>query len=179
MTEITICSILIVLDVLILGVSMDEEKSRYVEDFGLLFDRFGLPRMVGRVLGALLVSNPPERTAEELADTLRASRGSISSSTRTLVALGLIQRVSRPGERRDYFRVRPNAWNEIMRREAATIRTFREIAERGLELMDSEGPEARRNLEEMRDFYSYWEREMPAVLERWQEERNKEASWVR
>jgi len=47
---------------------------------------------------------------------------------------------------------------------------FRETAERGLKLLDSEDPGARRSLEEMRDFYAYWEKEMPAVLERWERE---------
>lgn len=153
---------------------MDDERSGYVEDFGLLFEGFGLPRMVGRVLGALSISDPPERSAEELADALQASRGSISSATRTLVGLGIVQRLSRPGERRDYFRVKPGAWDEMMRRELASIRRFREMAERGLGLLDPDNPEARRNLEEMRDFYAYWEEELPAVLERW--ERAKKAS---
>ena len=61
---------------------MDDERASYVEDFGLMFEGFGLPRMVGRALGALLISDPPELSAEELAEALRASRGSISSATR-------------------------------------------------------------------------------------------------
>ena len=57
-----------------------------------------------------------------------------------------------------------------MRREMEALGGFRETAERGLELLDSEDPEARRSLEEMRDFYTYWEREMPTVLDRWEKE---------
>ncbi len=153
---------------------MDEARLGYVEDFGLLFDRFGLPRMIGRVLALLLISEPPELTAEELAGTLRASRGSISTATRALVALGLVQRVRRPGERRDHFRVKPDAWSEILRRETASLESFRDMAERGLGLMRDDPPEARRNLEEMRDFYDYWATEMPAILERWESRRQKE-----
>ena len=114
-----------------------------------------------------------EHSAEELADLLRASRGSISSATRTLVQTGLVQRVSRPGERRDYFRVKPGAWNELMRERMAQVYALREMAERGLNVLDagdSGEPEARRGLEEMRDFYAYWERELPAVLERWEQQ---------
>lgn len=129
--------------------------------------------MVGRVLGVLLVSGLQEHSAEELADLLRASRGSISSATRTLVQIGLVQRVSRPGERRDYFRVRPGAWNELMRQRMAQVSALREMAERGLSILDagdSGEPEARHGLEEMRDFYAYWEQSLPAVLERWDQE---------
>jgi len=152
------------------GGVLDEERSRYVEEFGLLFGQFGLSRMFGRVLGVLMISDPPERSAEEMAEELGASRGSISQTTRSLIQMGLVQRWSRPGERRDYFRIKPGAWYEIMRREMESLGDFRETAERGLELLDSEDPDARRSLEEMRDFYAYWEREMPAVLERWEKE---------
>ena len=150
------------------GSALDEDRERYVEDFGLLFGQFGLSRMFGRVLGVLMISDPPERSAEELADALGASRGSISQTTRSLIQMGLVRRWSRPGERRDYFRIRPDAWHEIMRREMESLGAFRKTAERGLELLDSDDPEVRRSLEEMRDFYAYWEREMPAVLERWE-----------
>jgi DNA-binding transcriptional regulator GbsR (MarR family) len=158
---------------------MDDERASYVEDFGLLFEGFGLPRMVGRVLGVLLISQESEFSAEELAEALQASRGSISSATRSLIDMGLVQRRTRRGERRDYFRVKPNAWDEVMRRELESLKTFRQMAERGLGLIDPEDKAARQNLEEMREFYAYWETELPAVLERWEEGKETEASWVR
>lgn len=126
--------------------------------------------MVGRVLGALLVADPPEMSAEELAGALRASRGSISTATRTLVQMGLVERVSWPGERRDYFRNRPGAWHEITRKQMQGIAAFREMAERGLEVLGSDNPEARRGLEEMRDYYAYWEKEFPLIFEKWERE---------
>lgn len=143
-----------------------------MEEFGLLFEGFGVPRMVGRVLGALLLADPPEMSAEELAGTLRASRGSISTATRTLVQIGLVEKVSKPGERRDYFRNKPGAWHELTRRRMAQIGVFRVMAERGLSVLEAEGkdaPEVRLGLEEMRDFYAYCERELPGIFERWEQ----------
>lgn len=147
---------------------VDEARERYVEDFGLLLGQYGMPRMLGRVLAALLVSDPPERTAEELAQTLRASRGSISSATRSLVQMGLVERMTKPGERRDYFRVRRGSWMELTRQQMTAATALRGMAERGLELLDSGDKEARRGLEEMRNFYAFWESELPAALARWE-----------
>jgi hypothetical protein len=87
--------------------------------------------------------------------------------------MSLVQRWSRLGERKDYFRIKPGAWHEIMRREMESLRHFREMAERGLKLMGSSDGDSRRSLEEMRDFYVYWEREMPTVLERWEREEER------
>jgi hypothetical protein len=43
------------------------------------------------------------------------------------------------------------------------------MAERGLIFMDHSNPEAKLGLQEMHDFYAYWERELPAVLKRWEQ----------
>ena len=138
-----------------------------------------MPRMVGRVLGVLLTSAELDLSAEELAYALQASRGSISSATRSLIGMGLVQRRTKPGERRDYFRVKPGAWDELMRWELKSLKAFRQMAERGLRLVGSGDDTARRNLEEMRDFYIYWEKELPAMLERWEEDKKKAVSWAR
>ena len=139
---------------------MDEAQQGYVEEIGVFFERFGLARMVGRVLGVLLVRSR-EHSAEELANLLQASRGSISQATRVLVEWGLVRRSSKPGERRDYFSIRPGAWGEVMRREVGWIGEFRDLAARGLTVADSGGEGSQDSLEEMLDFFAYLEREYP------------------
>ena len=154
---------------------MDEAKREYVEDFGLLFEGAGGSRMVGRVLGLLLVSETPELSAEEISDCLRASQGAISTATRTLVGIGLVRRLTKPGERRAYFAANSDAWQETTRQQIAGSRAFREMAERGLDLKVADGPEAGRGLEAMRDFYAFWEQELSEVLARWEREKRREA----
>ncbi|CAN5532108.1 MarR family transcriptional regulator [soil metagenome] len=150
---------------------MDEAKERYVEDFGLLFERIGGSRMIGRVLGLLSISDQQEHTAEELAELLRASQSSISQATRTLEQIGLVQRLTKSGERRNYFRVKRGAWSEAVRQQITGSTMFREMAERGLGLVGSESPEARDTLEDMREFYAFWERELAAVIQQWDEQK--------
>ncbi|ADI14299.1 GbsR/MarR family transcriptional regulator [Truepera radiovictrix] len=146
---------------------MADDKAAFIEEMGLLMAGLGLPRMAGRVFGALLLADPPEMSAEELAGALRASRGSISAATRMLERAGIIDRVRRPGERRDRYRNRPNAWNETLKTRLAIIGTFKAMAERGLALLETDDPEVRRGLVEMRDYFAHWERELPALLQRW------------
>lgn len=157
---------------------MDEAQQEYAEEIGVFFERFGLARMVGRVLGVLLV-RPRDHSAEELASLLQASRGSISQATRVLVEWGLVRRASKPGERRDYFSIRPGAWGEVMRREVGWIGAFRELAARGLTVADSDEEGNQDSLEEMLDFFEYLEREYPAIIDRWQEEKGKDQTWSR
>lgn len=149
---------------------LSEEQQHFVEDFGLALEQAGLPRMMGRLWGYLLISDPPHQSAEDLAKALQASRGSISTTTRSLMQMGLIDKVSFPGERRDYFRIRSGVWADLLERRTRIVSDWRQMAERGLEVMDSEEPETLLRLQEMRDIMAFYEQELPALTERWRKE---------
>ncbi|MGF1473627.1 MAG: GbsR/MarR family transcriptional regulator [Rubrobacteraceae bacterium] len=149
---------------------MDEDQQHFVEEFGLALEQVGLPRMMGRIWGYLLISDPPHQSAEDLAKALQASRGSISTTTRSLMQMGLIDKVSFPGERRDYFRIRPGVWVDLLEQRMRIVSEWRQMAERGLSVMDSEDPETLGRLQEMRDIMAFYERELPSLTERWRRE---------
>jgi DNA-binding transcriptional regulator GbsR (MarR family) len=145
------------------------ERLEFVEEVGLFFERGGLTRMAGRMLGWLLVCDPPHQSMNELAEALQASKGSISGTARFLIQVGLVERLSLPGERRDYFRIPRGAWLHVTQNKMNEITRIRELAERGLTLLDSDDPDHRERLEHMRDMYAFFEDEIPRLLERWEQ----------
>ena len=155
------------------------EEKNFVEEFGIVFVQLGLTRMAGRILGWLLISDPPHQSIDELAEALSASKGSISTTTRLLIQLGLIERFSLPGVRHDYFRIRRGALDHLTRQRTDQITMLRQLAERGLELVKGKNPLIRQGLEEMRDIYAFYEREFPALVERWEQERKRNESRAR
>ena len=149
------------------------EMKHFAEEVGLVFETFGVPRMAGRVLGWLLIANPPHQSMHQLVEALQASKASISNSTRLLIQVGFIERVSLPGQRRDHFRIKSQAWYEMMKKEMFQMATLRQLAERGLTLLDGPEVHLKHRLEEMYDLSAFLEREMPALLERWEQEREQ------
>jgi DNA-binding transcriptional regulator GbsR (MarR family) len=147
------------------------EQRRFIEEVGILFELDGLPRMAGRIFGWLLISSPPHQSPADLVQVLQASKGSISTMTRLLIQIGVIERISLPGQRRDYFRIKPNVWSEVFRQRMAQIVAFRELAERGLLVLAGEDPKVCQRLEEMRDMHAFFEQEFPMLIERWQTQR--------
>jgi DNA-binding transcriptional regulator GbsR (MarR family) len=145
------------------------EMQHFVEDVGLFFEQSGLPRMAGRVLGWLLISDPPHQSMNELVDALSASKASISNTTRLLIQLGLIERVSLPGYRPDYYRIKSGAWYQILEERMKRLSNFRQLAERGLALLEAKKPELKTRLQEMHEVYSFFEQAMPTLLERWKQ----------
>jgi DNA-binding transcriptional regulator GbsR (MarR family) len=147
---------------------------QYVEEVALGFERQGLFRMAGRVIGWLLICDPPEQTFGQLAEVLQASKGSISAAMKFLVPAGLVERVSRPGDRRDYYRCRPGAWAELARDQSRQYDDFRKLAQRGLELLADAPADRRERLQGMHDLYAWLGREMPALWVRWREHQEQE-----
>jgi DNA-binding transcriptional regulator GbsR (MarR family) len=153
---------------------MDEIAiERFVEDVGVLLElEAGAPRMVGRVLGWLLVCDPPEQSAAELADFLQASKGSISTATRVLLRLGMIERVRTRGERFDRFRVRPGAYDEAIWRADQFTRP-RQVLKMGMAALGDEPPSRRERLEELDAMYAWWETRIAALHEEYLADRDR------
>ncbi|SCG40809.1 GbsR/MarR family transcriptional regulator [Micromonospora coxensis] len=140
------------------------------ERLALVLTEGGLQRMTARVLAALLFTEQETMTAGEIADALTISSGSVSTALRSLTGIGLIERVPAPGSRREHFRIREGAWATLMSNQNAVVTVMRDAAEQGIAATGPDSPAGRR-LAEMRDFYDYLWREMPALIDRWRADR--------
>jgi DNA-binding transcriptional regulator GbsR (MarR family) len=140
------------------------EEMHFVEDIGLFFEQMGMPRMAGRILGALLISDPPAQSITELSEKLKASKSAISIMARLLVEYGLIERVASPVPRRDYYRFKPGGWLIYMRQWLGLMSELHKITERGMALMTSKPPEMQKRLQEAHDLFSLVEQEFPDLL---------------
>ena len=76
----------------------------FIERIGLSAEADGLPRIAGRMLGFFVIYDGPV-SFTELADRLQVSRGSISTNARLLAGLGVIEKISLPGDRQNYYRL--------------------------------------------------------------------------
>ena len=140
------------------------EEIHFVEDIGLFFEQMGLPRMAGRIIGALLISDSPSQSITDLAEKLKASKSSISIMARLLVERGLIERVASPVPRRDYYRFKPGGWTIYMRQWLGLMSGLHEITERGMALMADKPAALKERLQEAHDLFSHIEQEFPAIL---------------
>jgi DNA-binding transcriptional regulator GbsR (MarR family) len=148
-----------------------EGESAFVEEMGQALASYGMTPMAGRMWGWLLICDPPEQTAADLAEALQASRGAISGTARILTAAGMIRRSTRRGDRREYFSAPPEALDSFLENAGRIYRRFREIAERGLDAIADRPPASRRRLEELRDVFAFVEQEVPAVVDRFLHDR--------
>lgn len=124
---------------------MDDEVLVWVERVaGFLTQEYGLPPIAGRVLGWLMACDPPEQSAAQLAAAVGASRASLTTNLRLLLDAGLVGKRPGRGERTAYYRVDDDAWQRVIRRRIATLGSFRDITNAGIELLERDGARAAR-----------------------------------
>lgn len=155
-----------------MGMATDAELE-FVEEFALAMERLGLVRMTGRVIAWLTICDPPEQTFNQIAETLQASKGSISTALRFLTTSKWVVRSSRPGDRKDYFAARQEAMTDLVRMQSRQYGPFAAMTEHGLAMLDGEGAseERKARLREIHDFFVWLDREMPVLFQRWTEGR--------
>lgn len=151
------------------------ETAHAAERMALMLTQGGLQKATARVLSALLFAEADSLTAPELAEQLAISSGSVSGALKMLSTVGLIERVPAPGSRREHYRLREGAWAVLMSTQNGTVQAMFEAADEGIAAAGADTPAARR-LAEMRDFYGFMFRELPALVERWRIERRTQRS---
>jgi DNA-binding transcriptional regulator GbsR (MarR family) len=143
------------------------ELHDYADEIGLFFQDQGLPLMPGRVLGWLMVCDPPHQSAEELAEAVQASRGSISMAVTMLQQAGAVERHKVAGTRRIYYRVRSGFWLREAEDKARIAGEWRKLMERGLDLMSDQSRQRRRRVQEAHDMYSFLAEEYARIKDLW------------
>lgn len=150
---------------------MEETTTNLVERFGLRFEADGLPRIAGRMLGLLMVSAEP-RSLDELAEELQASRTSANTNARLLERLGAVERATKPGDRRDYYRVVDNLHERMLDARLEQMKTTRDLLSQAVTCCHDREREVQERLCSFAKFYVDMVAVLEAAKERWFEERN-------
>ena len=150
---------------------MHESVEQFVERMALICEKEGMPRIAGRIFGYLLATDQTF-SLEDLAERLQASKASVSTNARMLEQFGMIRRLSVLGDRRDFYRVEDDPWEQMLRvaqgRWREMVNVFTEAAQRLPE------PRGRARMDDAARFHSLLIRECDALIEHWHHLRRQE-----
>src|SRR6476620_12241883 len=110
-------------------------RKDFVERFAVAKEADGLPRIAGRIFG-LLLTGERDLSLDEITRELGASKGSASVNTRLLEQRGFIERISRPGDRRDYYRIMRDLFERTMEQRLAKWHRLHDVVEFGMSAPD-------------------------------------------
>ncbi len=143
------------------GVSAEEE--RFIESMGLFFERQGVPRIGGRILGLLLLADKPLALGE-IAGLLRVSPASVSTNIRQLQSNGLVDPASIPGDRRHYYVFNSAGWDHRIHVALSAMDALGQLCQ---DALATPGLKERHKLREAVEFCDFYRQELVGAAERW------------
>lgn len=152
----------------------EDAIAEFVEQMGLILQAEGLPRIAGRIMGLMIMHGGPFGF-NELAERLSVSRASISTNTRLLEDLGVIERTATPGDRQDYFRLSRQPYARMLRGVVRRMGRAREVVDHTQEALPEEMTETHDRLQELDAFYEALMESFLNVIDTWEAERQSSA----
>jgi DNA-binding transcriptional ArsR family regulator len=150
---------------------VSDAELAFVEQLGRYFARqYSVPPMTGRVAGWLMICDPPQPTAAEIAAALGASRSAIGSAVTMLESWGLVRLSRPPGQRADRIAMRAEYWERNMDPPDEYV-ALAGLARTGLAAIGDASPARRARLAELVAFAEFLAERMPALAAEWRERR--------
>jgi len=152
----------------------DRLKQEFIQDYGLGYQSFGLPRLMGKVVGLLLYHGQPV-SLDDITEELHVSKGPVSQIMRRLREHNLVRRIWVPGSRRDYYQAEPDIFGqaftnhaELQSQNLALARKYTDLIKKSkADLPDSFA----QRMDEMDRFYTMMNKHLRSFLTEWENSR--------
>lgn len=93
---------------------LEEAKQQFIQSWGVLGTQWGINRTMAQIHALLLVS-AGELSADDIMEQLQISRGNVNMNVRELIDWGLVEKILKPGERKEFFTAEKDIWKVAMR----------------------------------------------------------------
>jgi DNA-binding transcriptional regulator GbsR (MarR family) len=118
-----------------------EKKMREtIEETGKVFEKFGLTPMQGRIVAYFTISDPPEKTFDELVRFFKASKSSISNSLNFLLQNKIIDYRTFSADRKRYFFITDSFFLVYFSKVLENVRELKSHAYRTVTLRTPDHP---------------------------------------
>jgi DNA-binding transcriptional regulator GbsR (MarR family) len=143
---------------------MDAIRDAIIEDFGNGYVRFGHSELMGRLVGLLICAHEP-LTVDQMSEMLETSKSPVNQIARRLEELNLIRRVWVRGDRKHYYQIAADVFQQASLNLMKLYEDNLRVADRHLRAVTKQyahaGPEERKGLRQtgermiaMREFYT-------------------------
>ncbi len=150
------------------SLKLTQEKLALIEKLGLNFEQ-GLQPAAARVAALLLVSDKLELTFDEICEVLNLSKSATSNALNFLLNMNRIEYITKPGDRKRYFRSNLSDWKETMKAKFMDFDKVNNIMREVLEQRPHSTKEFNLKLEEFIHFMEFMGREIPVLFKKWEQ----------
>lgn len=151
-----------------MSIQLSDKKLKLIEELGMYFEKSGTTPAAARIFALLMIADQNELTFEEIYETLNISKSAASNGLNLLIGTDRVEYITRPGERKRYFRSKVQSLNEGVRRSLGNMEVFNSLLKEVLIQRSEETKEFNKGLEEVINYLDFMKIELPALLKKWE-----------
>jgi DNA-binding transcriptional regulator GbsR (MarR family) len=133
--------------------NLNKEQKALIERYGAMLKSMGSTTAIGKVIGYLIITEPPHHSFEEIQSDLNLSKGAVSNTLKIMEVQGLIEYFTVSGDRKRYFRLALKNREFLLMRQIAETDRFISIMQDSLLLRDPGNEEFENELRKYIDLY--------------------------
>jgi DNA-binding transcriptional regulator GbsR (MarR family) len=150
-----------------------EEQLQLVEKLGVMFEGPGLQPAAARITALLIVADKVELSFDEIRETLKLSKSATSNAVNLLLNVKRIDYITKPGDRKRYFRSDIAHWKDGMNEKFKEMAKLSFVLKEVLSQRPDSTPDFNENLSEMISLFEYIFKEIPGLFKAWEETNEK------
>jgi len=120
----------------------DKQTREVIEESGKVFEKFDLTPMQGRIVAYFTVSDPPEKTFDDLVKYFSASKSSVSNSLNYLLQNKIIDYKTFASDRKRYFYITDSFFRVYFEKILSNVVELKEYSYRTVSMRSPEFPGA-------------------------------------
>ncbi len=149
-------------------IQFSAEKMQLIEALGLHNEQSGLQPAASRIFALLLISDTIELSFEAIYQTLNISKSAASNALNLLIDTHRVEYITKPGERKRYFRCKVKSLKEGIELHLQKVEIFNQLLKRVLLQRPVNTKEFNEGLEEAVGFLDFMRMEMPVLYQKWE-----------
>ncbi len=153
------------------NMELTEAHKILIEKLGVMHEKSGMAPAPSRVMSLLLVSPITELTFDEIREALSLSKSAASSAINSLLSANKIDYITKPGDRKRYFRSNVIYWEDQVKQNYKGLDLVADMLEEVLNQRPGNTVDFNNSLSEVVHFLRYLITEMPKVYAKWEESR--------
>lgn len=133
-----------------------------------MVENSGMQPAAARITGLLMIADKTELTFDEIRETLNLSKSATSNALNLLLNLNRIGYITKPGDRKRYFKSDISQWKESLSAKFGEMNKINSVFREILEQRTPDTPEFNKSLEEMISLMEYVFDQIPKMLKDWE-----------
>ncbi|AKP53498.1 GbsR/MarR family transcriptional regulator [Cyclobacterium amurskyense] len=147
--------------------TLTTDQQQIIEKIGVFFEKKGNQPILGRIIGLLMVIEEAEATFEDIQNALFVSKSAVSQALTLLQSQNKVEYITKPGERKRYFRLKIRNWKVDIQEDMKGVFKFNNIVEEIISTRSDSNMEFNSYLIEVSNFMKFMEAELPKLVERY------------